>query len=547
MMAHKCRNAAGLALTAVLFSLYRTLYFVGAVSIAGVCVRFVLYFVLYVAVCLLAYGIFRYVLPRIHWGRVEAVLYDKWSDRTFFLVLWGILTVGWIPAYLAFFPGIFGYDAPNQMEQILGSIPYASHHPLLHTVILGLFMNCGKAVFGVYNGGVALFCIFQGLVLGGSIARSFLVMKKLRTPFWVLAVSLAWCVWNPVLQVLTFNTTKDILFGALFLHFILNCYGWIADPGKKTFRQTLLLILSGILMCLLRNQGIYIVAVLLVISVFADWKDKRFLASLCVIVIAGRLFFAVTNTVLGVQKGDAREMLSVPMQQMALVCSLYMAGEDVSLTPEEFEKFALLVDKEHIPDYHLSTADPVKSYFDTETLKQDLPGYLSLYVRVGMHNPGYYLTALRCLIYPYWDMSENVARDISITNTFPELSEGWGISQESLLPGYKEYLSNYILYGMDEEIRGLSWLLEPGLCIWIMTALLGLSVARKEKAVFLSVMAGVLFFGTLLLGPVALMRYLYPLMILTPWLLALLCGQMETGSDAGQMMEKSANKKSGTN
>ena len=286
------------------------------------------------------------------------------------------------------------------------------------------------------------------------------------------------------------------------------------------------LIVSGVLMCLLRNQGIYIVAVLLVISAFVCWKDKKFLVSLCVIIIGSQSFFWISDHVFGVQKGDAREMLSVPMQQTALVCKLYMEGEAVQLTSEEFEKFSCLVDKEHIPDLHLSTADPIKIYFNTEVLKQDIPGYVSLYFTVGMHNIGHYLTAFRCLAYPYWDMSECVARDISIKNTFPELSENWGIRQDSLLPGYKEYLSRYILYGMEEEIPVLSWLLQPGMCIWIMTALIGVAVAGKNKAVFLTAMTGMLFMGTLLLGPVALMRYIYPLMIMAPWFLAVLCGDV---------------------
>lgn len=519
------RKIVGLLLTAFLFSLYCTFPYIGAVSMRQVLIRFGCYLAISIVVCLAVYKGARFILPKIHCRKIEAVLYDKWSGRGYVLIVWGILIVGWIPAYLAFFPGIFGYDAPNQMEQILSG-QYTAHHPLLHTLILRAFLNCGKAVFGTYNGGVALFCICQGLVLSGSIAYSFLIMREMKIPFPILGISLVWCIWSPVLQVLAFNTTKDILFGALFLHFVLSCYQWLVRGEKRTKLQMLWLIVSGILMCLLRNQGIYIIVVLLAISVLVCWKDRNFLISLCVIMIGSQSFFWVTNHVFGVQKGDVREMLSVPMQQTALVCKLYMEGETVQLSPEEFEKFCLLVDKEHIPDLHLSTVDPIKMYFNTAVLKQDIPGYISLYLTVGLHNMGHYLTAFRCLAYPYWDMSEMVARDISIMNTFPELSESWGIYQDSLLPGYQEYLSGYILYGMDEKIPVLSWFLQPGLCIWIMTALIGMAIAGKNKAAFLAALTGMLFMGTLLLGPIALLRYIYPLMILAPWFLAVLCGEV---------------------
>lgn len=519
------RKTVGLLLTASLFSVYRTFPYIGAVSMLQVLIRFAGYLAISIVVCLVLYKGACFILPKMHCRKIENVLYDKWSDKGYVLIVWGILAVSWIPAYLAFFPGIFGYDTPNQMQQILSG-QYTAHHPLLHTLVLRVFLNNGKAVFGTYNGGVALFCICQGIVVSGSIAYSFLIMRQMKIPFPILGISLVWCIWSPVLQVLTFNTTKDILFGALFLHFVISCYQWLVRGGERTKLQMVWLIASGILMCLLRNQGIYIVAVLLVISVFVCWRDKKFLISLCVIIIGSQSFFWVTNHVFGVQKGDEREMLSVPMQQTALVCKLYMEGEAVQLTPEEYEKFSLLVDKEHIPDLHLSTVDPIKIYFNTAVLKQDIPGYISLYLTVGLHNIGHYLTAFRCLAYPYWDMSEMVARNISIINTFPELSESWGIHQNSLLPGYQEYLSRYILYGMDKKIPVLSWFLQPGLCIWIMTALVGMAIARKSKAALLAALTGMLFTGTLLLGPVALLRYIYPLMILAPWFLAALCGEV---------------------
>lgn len=503
------RNATSLLFVSVMFSLYRTLYFFGAVSMPSLCIKFALYLAIFTPVCLFAYKALVFVLPKIHCVKIETIIYEKWRNQTYFLIIWLMLAAAWTPAYLAFFPGIFGYDAPNQMQQILGELPYMAHHPLMHTAILGLFMNCGKAVFGTYNGGVALFCIFQGIIITGSIAYTFLFMKRFKTPFPILVISLLWCALNPVLQILTFNTTKDILFGAFLLHFIINCYEQ---------RHTRSLIFSGILMCLLRNQGIYIVIALLIISVFVN-RNKKFLISLFVIAAFSQLFFSVTNNISGVLKGDAREMLSVPMQQMALVCSLYMEGVSVNLTQEEFEKFSFLVDKEYIPGYHFSTADPIKTYFNTVHLKQDMPGYLFLYIRMGMHNSGYYMTALRGLIYPYWDMSENPARDLSFKNTFPEFSESWGIYQQSLLPGYKQYLCDYISYEMDKQIPVLSWLLQPGLCIWLITALIGLAIAQKNTSAFIAAITAMLFFGTLMLGPIALMRYIYPLTIMTPWFL----------------------------
>lgn len=526
------REAASLIVTAMMFALYCTLPYFGAVPFADVCLRFLLYSVFCAAVCLILCKIARYLLPKMHWDKVEAAIYEKCSALFFFLLFWGILLLGWIPAYLAFFPGIFGYDTPNQMQQIMGEIPYSQANPLTHTLLLSAFMKCGNALFGTYNGGVALFCIFQGLVLNASIAYSFLIMRKLKTPFPILIAALAWCVFHPVLQVLACNTTKDILFGAVLLHFLLRCYGYFAAQ-QETFgrRQEAALVTTGFLLCLLRNQGIYLVLALAVCGLIVLRTDRRFAAALFAAALFGQLFFSAAAYIFGIQRGDMREMLSVPIQQMALVCSMYMEGEAVVLTEEEFEAFSRLVEEQYIPDYHLSTADPIKAHFDTGELMRDLPGYIGLYLRVGMHNPGFYMTAFRCLIYPYWDMAENIAGEISINNTFPEMSRGWGISQESLFPSYKAYLTDYIRQGIRGKMPVVSWFAQPGLCIWVLTALFGMSAVRREKAAFVTALAGLLFLAALLFGPVALLRYLYPLMITMPFFLALLCNAAVLGGE----------------
>lgn len=514
-------------ITAVLCGIYVTLPSVGAVSLVNVAVRVVLFTIGFIVVSLVLYNISHFIIKKIHCKKIEAMLYDSLSDSRFVLILWGILIICWLPAYLAFYPGIFGYDAPNQMQQILGIIPLSAHHPVLHTAILGVFMNVGKLLFDDYNSGVALFCALQGIFVTGSIAYFFLSMKTKRTPFPILFIAFVGCAFNPVLQVLSFNTTKDILFGVCFIHFVTRCYKWLNNQVTNTKKDIISLVFWGIITCLLRNQGKYVILVLLLACVFMCKKEWKLIISLGIVVLISQLFFSFSTNAFGVVKGDEREMLSVPMQQMSLVCIQYAETGDVNLTQEEFDKFILLVDEEFLPDYTQDSADPIKSNFITEVLKQDLWGYVKLYISVGIKNPGYYLMAVRNMIYPYWDMSVSRYRFISVENTFPHLSLQWGIEQTSLLPQYKEFLTEYIIYTMGEKNAVLPRVLQPGLCIWLMTALFGVSLAKSKKDNLVVTLTLFLFFGTLLLGPVALLRYIYPLMLAIPLLISLLCNVLE--------------------
>ncbi|MBR4084617.1 MAG: hypothetical protein IKK33_10100 [Lachnospiraceae bacterium] len=524
----KSQTIIAVLITAGLCAIYAALPYVGTVSLTNIALSILVSVFLFIVILCVLYRIAPTILTRIHCPKIENKIYTTWTNRRFVLILWGLLLICWLPTYLAFFPGIFGYDAPIQMQQLMGEAPFSAHHPILHTFILGGLMECGKNLSGSYSGGVALFCIIQGILVTGSISYCFLFMKIKRTPFPVLAITFLVCACNPVLQVLSFNITKDILFGVCFLHFILCCYKWLEKQEVHTKSEILLLVFWGIMSCLLRNQGKYIILVLLLLCLILYRTDRKLLLSLGTIIIVSQLFFAISTNVFGVKKTDEREMLSIPMQQMAFVCNQYMQQGDVNLTQEEFDKFTLLVNAEYLPNYRQDISDPVKSYFNTAVLKEDLPGYIKLYLSIGLKNPGYYLMAMRNMIYPYWNMTLSQFRYLCVENTFPHVSTKWGIQQTTLFPSYKEFLTDFILSTLGNKSSIITWLLQPGICIWILTALLGIAIVQNNKIILIGTSIPFLFFGTLLLGPVALFRYIYPLMLATPWATTLLCNSLES-------------------
>ena len=64
----------------------------------------------------------------------------------------------------------------------------------------------------------------------------------------------------------------------------------------------------------------------------------------------------------------------------------------------------------------------------------------------------------------------------------------------------------------------------PGSYLWLYLALAAILVIvdRKRYCLPLAVIAG--YYGTMLLGPTVQMRYVYPVMLALPYLVALMCG-----------------------
>lgn len=442
-------------------------------------------------------------------------IYAIFSDRKLKLLLWGLITLFFIPAYLALFPGTFGYDAPVQAAQYFGEMELTSANPLLHTYLLGLFLSLGETLLKSASLGVALFCLIQGLLVTHVLARSFLFLKKIHTPFTVILIGLLWILCNPTLHVLTFNVTKDILLGVCLLHFLLNLLDILCGlgPSKADYFR---LILSGVIMCLMRNAAIYLVAALIVLMLFALRKYKKIILSLSMVFVVSWLLSVFFSYGLKIPAGNARENMSIPIQQLAAVSHAYYYGpEPPNITQEQLNTIHELIPAEAMEVFLYDTVDLVKAVFDTEVFSEDPGKYISLYLTVGRQNPSVYVRAFRDMVVPYFDMAKSTRRLLSLSETFPEISH-LRISRYDLFPSYYSFLEDQI------ETEHYCLVLQPGISIWLMVLGIAVSIERKNRKILLCILPIALYFIGLLLGPMALLRYLFPMMLATPLLLGIL-------------------------
>ena len=74
----------------------------------------------------------------------------------------------YVPMFCVAFPGSFAYDVPYQLRQVVTGA-YSTHHPLLHTLVLGGLLQLGRAL-GDINLGAALYTALQMALLAGCFA-----------------------------------------------------------------------------------------------------------------------------------------------------------------------------------------------------------------------------------------------------------------------------------------------------------------------------------------------------------------------------------------
>lgn len=458
----------------------------------------------------------------------EAAQEQKQPAVKVFLLQFVILIAAWLPVFLAYFPGIFAYDVHTQVTQ-MNQNAYTTHHPLIHTLLLRVFYRFGERM-GSYNLGVVLYTCFQMLLMAASYAYVLWylydkrVSKKLRI---LLLLFFGLC---PIHSLLTISATKDTLFSAFMLVFVIVTIQILEEPGRlKEKRTCMLFVVSGVLTYLFRNNAKYAMLLwILVLCLFylrKHWKKAQkglFIGLLAGILLTGQLLHIGMVKLVDAKPGSMNEMLSIPSAQIAR-CYFFKSKE---MAPELAQKIAGLGITPG--DYVLSTVDIVKGKIQIENQKKY---FLETWWEVLKAYPGICIDA-----FLYINQGNLSLEDISnayvygaslegrmgylITNT----AQGYGVEHHTLFPQLETYYEQLFSINEYQDIPVLSILFVPAFYFWGLLFGLVHALVTGRRIYFFSFLLLLCYFATVLLGPCALIRYSYPLVAGVPVLLALELG-----------------------
>lgn len=462
------------------------------------------------------------------------------SSRKLFLLGWIAIFVCWIPVFLAYYPAIMSYDFHRQSgEAVRGYIWFNSHHPLIHTFLIRVFLLLGEAV-GSYEAGMAVFSLLQMLILSGVFAYSCQMILRLTKRKWPAIAAICLFALLPIHPVLALSMTKDILFTAFFLLFLLLMLELelFASKKRKKLFLSLALVLTGTLVILFRNNAVYALAVFMVFYILWTRKKRVWIAGICVLTLAGGM-----ETKAGIQaamhagSGSKAEMCSVFIQQFARAGKYrasYLDEEDVAIID-------YYVPRELWQNYNPPLADTVKGmlaafYFDR--WKDDFPAMFRAWARIGMKCPNEYIDAFLALTSGYWfpdDVShaevlgwgEDTNLGLLYTFNASNIDVFDGVESRSLLPGLLKIYQKTVNGNAYYKWPVLSNLFKPafydGILLLVMVSL---AYMRRYRKLYLC-MLPFWYLMTLLLGPVVHMRYVYPIVAAAPLLLAWLFADRE--------------------
>lgn len=435
-----------------------------------------------------------------------------------FLLIWGILMLSYMPVFLSQWPGNFVFDGKYQLSEVLSG-DYSTHHPLLHTLLMGKAYRFGEKI-GNVSAGYQLYTLLQMLILTSAFAYLLSYFYKKGVPRCIRIGVLLWYALFPMHSVFAISATKDVLCAAFFLYYAVFLFRLLVDREGFAWYSYAGMILAGVFLGLFRNNAIYAVAVsgIIVLLFLRPLKAQGFfLLTLGAIMLLNNLcnrgLIAYTHAA---SNDTQRESMCMPIQCIARVAA-YRGAE---LDPALYEEICTYLREEDIPNYNPYCADAVKNNANELMLRSNKLNFFKLWGKIGLEFPDEYLESMITNTMGYWyplNQGMYVSADIALYHTL--IGTEHEILKHDYFPLVTGYYNYLFYYGYYHNIPILGYLFRNAPYVWLVVLSLLWSVYRKRYRLLLWGMLPLMYLGTCFLGPMAALRYIYCLIVCVPLLL----------------------------
>lgn len=463
-----------------------------------------------------------YVLAAAWHGLCHLRLSEKKTYLNEHWVAWGcaaLIFLGWLPVFLAYWPGISAYDIYTQLDEIFSG-QYTNRNPLLHTLLLGAFYRLGQGM-GSPAWGYALFIMMQMAVMAAAYGAAMGYLWRIGVPRALFFAALVLFALLPVHAMLAISDTKDGFFVAFLTLLLIRFHRLLRDPDLMRRPGFVAgFVALGTLMCMMRNNGFVGILAGLLAGLLAMERGRRL--RLCVLMLGtlGMYMCALggLKAVCDASGSLATELVSVQSQQMGRVYAYYHESE-----PDDCYEIRTWLPT--VEDYTPYTADPLKT-FAIVNRPDRMWGFLKLWGRVGLKHPVTYLDAWLLTTKGYWYLDDTTHARIygegegtGLGYLLTNQVEPHGLASPGVLPGLRKWYERLFTANDYQRLPVLSLLFAPALWVWLAGFLVAAALIGRDRCT-LGMLAMVIgCFLPLLCGACVLIRYAYPFVACVPLML----------------------------
>ena len=504
------------------FNLY-TIYTMNLTNVYTYIYGFGMTFIYYTLLSLI---VVKYRVIVDYLNNISIKFIDKLLFKRFTFIKCALLILlAWIPILLAFYPGIFSYDAPQEFLEFYNGNYYGGN-PVPHAYMVGMLLKIGRDISGSYNIGVLLCTIVQMIIVSFTMAYVISFLNKRKVPFIYKVITLLIFMLLPTHSMFAITTTRDIPFSCAMVLFFIKYFEYYFEDNKKRSMlnrvlNIALIILLAFLVLILRNNGVYGYIFMLV---FVAIPLRKYWKSLLIsnVILFG--MFSCYNSFLDkyaykIKPGPEREFpiqFIIPFQQLG---RLYP-----NATEEEKQEMDIFMSevngKSGWYGYLPRRADGVFVPSKVIYLKEHSKEFWDLYIRLAKKYSLVYVDALFASTSGYWYISdilpENMRPYIEIKCYEPFNISDNQIKFEYKIPWLADLYYDLLYEGNFQKIPVVSLLMSMAVNNVLFVLLLILLICKGKIKYVTPFMLFVGIVGTYLVGPTCILRYIYFIFIGMP-------------------------------
>ncbi len=375
----------------------------------------------------------------------------------------------WLPRLVSNFPGVIYGDSWNQIYQAIGMEHITTHHPIVHTLLLKLCLSVGSDM----KKGVAVYTIVSAAVIIYLLSYVINLMIEEDFDIRIIAMAIVIYVFFPSISMFTITITKDSWFAAFVSLFLMELYV-VVVKGKKKTRYWIGLTIASMGVGLFRKNGIYLLAFTgMYLCIYIVKHKVKMEKVLLICIFAVCLHLCVEKSAisfLSVESGSPREMLSLPIQQMARIekNGLNTDNEMRERIDSFFRKNSDLAEA-----YNPLISDDAKNLFSEKQFSNREKEFVALSLRLLVEYPEETLEALMCSSFGYW-------YPIPINWFYVENSDK-ELNMEETVRKHEYPLSvNYVYFNELKNIADIDIFTSLGMVFWLFAGISGYLAANKR-------------------------------------------------------------------
>lgn len=342
---------------------------------------------------------------------------DGWKSRQYSAMqVFLFLSLARLPYLAIYFPGNIDSDCGGSISaffscftpyvDVLGYHPIRNHIPIIHTILYGGATYLGDCI-GSQNIGIFMLILLQCLLINWMISKIVSRLYGMIINNRIVNIVIAIYAFLPVFSLWSIELAKDQLYACFLMFYVIQLWDVVKTQGNSIISWKGLLTHAVVVffVCIMKNQGIYIVAAcgLMTLIAYIQIKIRICFAYLISIGVYIFLYKGVLFEQLEVLPVGKQEAMGFMYQQTARVAKYhpYEFTEEEKNVIDKVIPFEIL-SKQYDPEIQDCVKFCCRECQGESVAPQSYDEYKRIWMRMGWRYPITYLEALQNECYGFF-------------------------------------------------------------------------------------------------------------------------------------------------